>query len=1054
MRAEATDRRDALGAFVTSRCELAPAANNLPVSLDDPAVAWFVEHGAVDVFSVEHRDGVVDSPFKHVMRCESGRLVFAAEPRPDVEVRLILKGIPGSRMRRVPLHMLCAAAERDEAADFGADHPHDRNGEPASGIAATLIRQVDAWVEDFAAAIVSDIDAPPPADAQLVPGEQLSSAGVMTARQGVVWLAGQAHDAAFLGLESGLPDGPGLMPATAAAWVDASYAPDAPAVVVKSSAGLAEDIGIAELLRTALGEFHRVAIRTLQVNQRLLLADIANLRRARNERQHLDEHRARSGLHAVLANRGDADGADTPLISALRAVARHERIEVHFPKRRGDDEAPGLREMLSSCDVPHRRVRLAPEDRWWVGDSGAMLGFRRRDGHPLALLPAAVGRYRAFDPATGDAVAVSREEALEIREDAWLLYRPVADGPPGSATGLRKLFQAAGGRLSADLVRLAVAGLAAGLLSMAPAIAIGVLIDEVIPSGSVELVTRFSLALAGLAAIAALAHVLRGTAVMRLEGRIVTRMTAALMNRVLRVRPDAFRDMPAGELGTRISAFQRIRDRLAGAAVGALLSTIFMLPAFVVMFLYSPALGWLMSGLGLLALLATAAIAAAQIGPYRRYVEVSRRLAGNLLKYLNGIAKVRSGRSEGFVFAAWARLYREQKQAEMQVAALSEHVAALGVALPVLAGAIVFAVMLGGGAESMPLADFLVVYAVSGMFFLTIASLGAAFGVLAAFAPSCGEVRPILAAEIEPIPRRGGDVRLNGGLFFDQVRFRYSKDGPDVLSDVSIRAAPGEFVGIVGESGAGKSTLVKLALALETPSSGGVYYDGHDLAHLSPVAVRRQIGLVMQDATLHPGTILSNIIGDTEDLTEEDAWRAARLAAVDKDVAALPMRMATWISEDGGGLSGGQRQRLAIAAALVRKPRIVILDEATSWLDSATQQDAMARLEATAVTRVVIAHRLSTIRNANRIYVMSAAGALPVLGGREALVERRQALVGVACGPGRNLRGALRCGRGVPGARPPAIRLKTQGLAALPQDGLLLRTGHDTVTDRHQWPAP
>ena len=970
MRPEDNDAQGALGALIAARCEAEPTGYNLPVSLDDPATAWFVEAGAVDVFSVEYENGMVDRPLRHIMRCESGRLVFAAAPDAALQIQLILKGTPGTRMRRVPLKLLGEAAQQDGMADAAAEPSLERGSKPISDIATALIRQVEFWIEDFAAAVALDIDPRPAADVQLAPGDQ-PVAGILAAKRGVVWLTGQTQQLAFLGLEPGSPDLPGLMPATEAAWVEMTGAPDSLTIAAKSSVELAEDIGIDGLLKTALTEFHHLAIKTLWVNARLLRADIANLRYASAATKRLAEQRARRGLYAVLANRRSADGGDTPLISALRTVARHERIEVHIPRHRGyEDKALGVQDILRYSDVPHRRVRLAPEERWWLGDSGAMLGFRRDDGHPLALLPTVAGRYRAIDPATGKAVAVNADTAREIREDAWLLYRPVAEEPSGAGVDLRRLFEVATGHLTADVIRLAAAGLAAGLLSMAPALALGVLIDTIIPSGSAGLVTQFSLVLAGLALIAALAHMLRGTAVMRLEGRIVVRMTAALMNRVLQARPNSFAGGPSGELGTRVSAFERIRDRLAGAAVGALLSAIFLLPTFVVLFLYSPALGWLMSGLGLFALAATGAIAIAQLDPYRRYVDASRQLAGDLMKYLAGIAKVRAARSESMVFASWARRYKEQKEAEIRVAWLSEHVAGLSAALPVLAGAIVFAVMLGGDGAGLPLADFLVVYAVSGMFFVTVAALGNAFGMLAAFVPSCREIQPILEAEVEPPSRNLKDIQLQGGLFFDQVRFRYSNNGPDVLKDVSIRAEPGEFIGICGESGAGKSTLVKLALGLETPASGGLYYDGQDLTYLNPAAVRRQIGLVTQDSTLQPGTILSNIIGDTQELTEEDAWRAARMAALDKDIAALPMRMGTWVSENGGGLSGGQRQRLAVAAALVRKPRIVILDEATSWLDSATQQDAMARIETTAVTRIVIAHRLSTIRNANRIYVM------------------------------------------------------------------------------------
>ena len=213
---------------------------------------------------------------------------------------------------------------------------------------------------------------------------------------------------------------------------------------------------------------------------------------------------------------------------------------------------------------------------------------------------------------------------------------------------------------------------------------------------------------------------------------------------------------------------------------------------------------------------------------------------------------------------------------------------------------------------------------------------------------------------------------LEGGLRFDAVSFRYEDAGPPVLDRVTIDARPSEFIAIVGESGAGKSTLVRLALGLETPTGGAVYYDGCDLAHLDPVSVRRQVGVVLQDGGIQGGTVLENIIGLDQTLTVDDAWRAARQAAVDRDIASMPMEMHTSMGERAATMSGGQSQRIRIAAALVRNPRILFLDEATNWLDRKSQTALMEGIRNSVATRIVIAHRISTIREAHRIYVLQA----------------------------------------------------------------------------------
>jgi ABC-type bacteriocin/lantibiotic exporter with double-glycine peptidase domain len=190
-----------------------------------------------------------------------------------------------------------------------------------------------------------------------------------------------------------------------------------------------------------------------------------------------------------------------------------------------------------------------------------------------------------------------------------------------------------------------------------------------------------------------------------------------------------------------------------------------------------------------------------------------------------------------------------------------------------------------------------------------------------------------------------------------------------VLDNISLRIAPGEHVAIVGPSGSGKSSLFRLLLGFERPESGAVFYDGKSLDTLDTSAVRRQLGVVLQDGRLVTGSIYENICGGVQ-LPLEQAWEAALLAGIAGDINAMPMGMHTFIAEGVNTLSGGQRQRIMIARAIARRPRILLLDEATSSLDNQSQATVSASLGALNVTRIVIAHRLNTVRAADRIVVL------------------------------------------------------------------------------------
>ena len=186
---------------------------------------------------------------------------------------------------------------------------------------------------------------------------------------------------------------------------------------------------------------------------------------------------------------------------------------------------------------------------------------------------------------------------------------------------------------------------------------------------------------------------------------------------------------------------------------------------------------------------------------------------------------------------------------------------------------------------------------------------------------------------------------------------------------MTLTVEPGQNVALVGPSGAGKSTVMRMLLGFETPDHGSVVYDERNLASLNMRMVRRQVGVVLQDSKPMPGTLVSNIIGNSA-LTEDDAWWAAEQAGLADDIHRMPMGMHTLVGENGVTFSGGQVQRLMIARAIAHRPRILFLDEATSALDNETQEDVMGAIDGLDATRIVIAHRLSTIRRADYLYVI------------------------------------------------------------------------------------
>jgi ATP-binding cassette subfamily B protein len=243
---------------------------------------------------------------------------------------------------------------------------------------------------------------------------------------------------------------------------------------------------------------------------------------------------------------------------------------------------------------------------------------------------------------------------------------------------------------------------------------------------------------------------------------------------------------------------------------------------------------------------------------------------------------------------------------------------------------------------------------------------------------------PAVADGADPVPLP--DVA--GRVEYDGVSFAYG-DGRPVLRDLSFAVAPGETVGLVGPTGAGKSTAAKLLMRLYDPTGGAVRLDGVDVRDVRLADLRDAVGYVGQDVFLFDGTVRENVAYGSPDATDAAVERATRAAEAHGFVARLPEGYDTRVGERGVKLSGGQRQRLAIARAMLQDPAVLVLDEATSAVDTETElliRRGLARL-VEGRTTLVIAHRLSTVKDADRVLVLDD-GRLVESGSHEDLLAR------------------------------------------------------------------
>jgi ATP-binding cassette subfamily B protein len=455
------------------------------------------------------------------------------------------------------------------------------------------------------------------------------------------------------------------------------------------------------------------------------------------------------------------------------------------------------------------------------------------------------------------------------------------------------------------------------------------------------------------------------------------RLQLAALYRLLSLPISFFRNYKVGELTLRFGAIAQaqdeIRNLLSGGALQSLMTGVFLL----FMLRISVKLTGLAVLLAVLLVIPTVLIGRQSLRLERQREECLAEANSRNIELISSVSKLRLTGVEDSAARYWWGPYREAISMQFEVDIRAALASLLSTSMPNLGTLLLFIVItrLAAEANKNPL--------------LSLPNLGQLLGFISAFATFIGAVAslstlmvkafelPVLIERAKPIllskPETNNDNidpgRLEGKIDFVNVFFCYRDSGPWVINGFNLTIMPGEFVAIVGPTGSGKTTLSRLLLGLETPQQGSILLDGRPLDRLRIELVRRQMGVVTQNTSLLAGSIHEVIAGGVE-ISPEVAWEAAEAADLAEDIRSLPMGMHTMLPEGGAGLSGGQRQRLAIARALARKPRLLVLDEATSSLDNITQAKVSRNLQSLGITMLIIAHRLSTIRNADRIVVL------------------------------------------------------------------------------------
>ena len=617
--------------------------------------------------------------------------------------------------------------------------------------------------------------------------------------------------------------------------------------------------------------------------------------------------------------------------------------------------------LLDRYNIFYRYITLS--DRWWARCTGYMMGFLADNNTPVILEPGFTD-YTFTHPKTGKLMKASKNADL-LKQEALIACFPFEE----EELTVKSILRYAVGCLCIhDLMYCLMACLGVTLLTMFTPYVCKLIFSEVIPSGEASQIVPIATLLFSAAVGLTMVQIARNLVVVRIKDKVEYSLQTAIMSRLLLLPGTFAKAYTPGDISNRLLSLSRVSSSLTANFLSTLLTFLFSAIMFVQFFIYGGPL--LTTGI-IVIMIQILAIGMEYY--YTKKVQQSvnsssSHLIGTLFALFSGIQKIKTCGAEFRAFHQWAKAYAPTEPYGSRQPLASFYVTGVSYCLKFLP---MIVTMLAAWHYGLALSDYIAYCAVLGLVCKAVSQLQGITKMLSRLLPEIQLCRPIFAAKTEI--KNGAHVvkNISGRVDIRGLKFRYADDMPLLFDGLNLSINSGDYVALVGASGCGKSTLMRLMLGLERPLAGSIFYDQYDISDINLRSLRQFcVSICLQDGQLVEGTIRDNIIFNNPLLTEEDAWEAARMAALDRDIQQFPLGMDTPISVDGKGVSGGQRQRILIARALVRKPAILFLDEATSALDNISQHIVTESLANLRCTRIVIAHRLSTIQQCNRIIVL------------------------------------------------------------------------------------
>lgn len=617
-------------------------------------------------------------------------------------------------------------------------------------------------------------------------------------------------------------------------------------------------------------------------------------------------------------------------------------------------------------------------ETWWQEDLGPMLALTN-DNIPCALVPHSKGSYKVIRP-DGTDEGFLNEQIVKQFVQIWRFIPQFIDAPLTLPSVIKLAYKS----IQKDWLYwislhmgILILGLGASYLSAA-------IFNTAVPLASLGILRQILLWLFLTSILLITLEFIQMTAFLRISVKANSTLQSALWDRLLRLPLRFHRNYMIGDLVDRAFGFDSLQHLITSSLAQSFFSFIFSIIFLVILFFISKLIALWALGVSLILGLAIAVRCHQQLRFARRIQDLEGKITGVLFQSFKSISKIKSTHTEKRILQRWVSFFNEKMSLFYKTNIYLIAIRALEDFLPPIAMGGLFVITLS---KKVEVGEFIFIFYIFNSFLSGFAELFTAITAVFVLVPTYRRLKPLIKEQPSYSHTHQDLPSLTGDIVVKNLSFCYDPQGPLVLDNVSLEIRPGQFIGIVGTSGCGKSTFLKLLMGLESPQKGEIYFDHHSLNTRTLQPLRRQIGAVLQSTYLQSGSIIQNL-GDFGPITEEEAWQALQWVELDKDVMSWPMKLDTFLDEDGRNLSLGQRQRVLIAKALIQRPRLLIFDEATSALDERTQSLIQKHLESLSITRIFVAHRLSTLRQADHIYLLDQ-GQIAEQGSYEILKQQK-----------------------------------------------------------------